>query len=259
MNGREQVHVPCPPAQVDYQKHMGGVDLSDQLIETFSVVRKSRKPWKKLLGYGLEVSLPSWFFHYNEESKSPVLPGVDRLPNGSCLPADWTNVISSKIWSTPSFPVSEADEKRPNNRHVLEVTDTTRDCAVCAKKAIMQDLGKNFRYKLQIVRYLCQPVILKTDLDIADGLILKFCKAVESLYGTDVITQNMYLKEVILDHGPVTSFWCFSFKRFNGTISSTTTNKRSVDFQLMRKLLISRQLTEFVVNIAKQAPLHGVN
>ena len=56
-NGREQVDVPCPPAQVDYQKYMGGVDLSDQLIKTFSVVRKSRKAWKKLLGHGLEVCL----------------------------------------------------------------------------------------------------------------------------------------------------------------------------------------------------------
>ena len=25
-----------------------------------------------------------------------------------------------------------------------------------------------------------------------------------------------HLKEVIPDHGPVTSFWCFSFERFNG-------------------------------------------
>lgn len=56
-NDREQVDVPCPPAQVDYQNYMGGVDLSDQLIKTFSVVRKSRKPWKELLGYGLKVCL----------------------------------------------------------------------------------------------------------------------------------------------------------------------------------------------------------
>ena len=48
--------------------------------------------------------LPSWFFYYNEESKSPVLPGVYWLPNGSCSPADWTKVISSKIWLTPLPP-----------------------------------------------------------------------------------------------------------------------------------------------------------
>ena len=56
---------------------------------------------------------------------------------------------------------------------------------------------------------LCQSAITKTELDIADGLILKFCKSVETLYGKDAITPNMYLhnhlKEVILDHGPVTS------------------------------------------------------
>ena len=97
-------------------------------------------------------------------------------------------------------------------------------------------------------KYLCQSVISGTDLDIADGLILKFCKSVETLYGKHVITPNMHLhnhlKEVILDHGPITSFWCFSFERFNGIMGSTTTNKRSVELQLMRKLLISRQLKD---------------
>lgn len=97
-------------------------------------------------------------------------------------------------------------------------------------------------------KYLCQSVISGTDLDIADGLILKCCKSVETLYGKHVITPNMHLhnhlKEVILDHGPITSFWCFSFERFNGIMGSTTTNKRSVELQLMRKLLISRQLKD---------------
>lgn len=49
--------------------------------------------------------LPSWFFHYNEESKSPVLSGVYRLPTWSCTPANWTKDISPKIWST-SLPPS---------------------------------------------------------------------------------------------------------------------------------------------------------
>lgn len=97
-------------------------------------------------------------------------------------------------------------------------------------------------------KYFCQSVISRTDLDKADGLILKFCKSVEALYRKHVITPNMHLhnhlKQVILDHGPVTSFWCFSFERFNGIMGSTTTNKRSVELQPMRKLLISRQLKD---------------
>ena len=54
-------------------------------------------------------------------------------------------------------------------------------------------------------KYLCQSVISKTDLDIADGLLLKLYKSVETLYRKHVITPNMHLhkhlKEVILDHG----------------------------------------------------------
>ena len=53
----EQVYVPCHPSQVSYQKHMGGVDLSDQLIKNFSVIRKSRKAWEKPLSYDLKVYL----------------------------------------------------------------------------------------------------------------------------------------------------------------------------------------------------------
>lgn len=116
----------------------------------------------------------------------------------------------------------------------------------CLKGILPEDHFRCWQTFVLACRYLCQSVISKTDLDIADGLTLKFCKSVETLYGKHVITPNMHLhnhlKEVILDHGPVTSFWCFSFERFNGILGSTTTNKRSVELQLMRKFLISRDL-----------------
>ena len=93
-------------------------------------------------------------------------------------------------------------------------------------------------------KYFCQPINSQTDLEIADGMLIKFCKSVESLYGNLSITPNMHmhghLKEVILYHGPITGFWCFSFERFNGILGSTTTNKRSVELQLMRRLILSR-------------------
>ena len=51
---------------------------------------------------------------------------------------------------------------------------------------------------------------------------------------------HCHLKEVILDNGPVHSFWCFSFERYNGILGSTPTNKRSVEVQITRRLFISR-------------------
>ena len=66
----EQIDVPCPPAHSDYQAYMGGVDLSDQLIKNFSVIRKSKKAWKKLFGYGLEVSLLDSFIIMKQTTRS---------------------------------------------------------------------------------------------------------------------------------------------------------------------------------------------
>ena len=95
-------------------------------------------------------------------------------------------------------------------------------------------------------KYLCRFTLTTIDLQRADLLLLKFCNEFEKLYGKKAITPNMHLhchlKDIILDHGPVHSFWCFSFERYNGIMGSVSTNKRSLELQLMRKLILSRFL-----------------
>ena len=118
----------------------------------------------------------------------------------------------------------------------------------CLQGILPEEHFRRWQTFVLACKYLCHSAITKTELDIAEGFILKFCKSVETLYGKDAITPNMllhnHLKEVILDHGPVTSFWCFSFERFNGILGSTTTNKRSVEFQIMRKFILKRFLKD---------------
>ena len=96
-------------------------------------------------------------------------------------------------------------------------------------------------------RYMCKPVLTEADIIKGDGLILKFCKEFEALYGGKAVTPNMHLhchlRENILDYGPIHSFWCFSFERYNGILGNMATNNRSVELQLMRKLKISQSLT----------------
>ena len=115
----------------------------------------------------------------------------------------------------------------------------------CLKGVLPEEHFRCWQTFVLACKYLCQSVISKIDLEIAAGLILKFCKSLETLYGKHVITLNMqlhnHLKEVILDHGPVTSFCCFSFERCIGILGSTATNKRSVELQ---QFLISRQLKD---------------
>ena len=82
----------------------------------------------------------------------------------------------------------------------------------------------------------------------ADGMLLKFCRDFQTLYGNKAVTPNMHfhchLKDVIPDYGPMHSFWCFSFKRYNRIIGRIVSNNRSIELQLMRKIVTSRQLGE---------------
>ncbi len=52
-----QVDVACPACLPDYQKHMRGVDWGDQLESYYNVGRKSKKWWRRIFFYCLEVSI----------------------------------------------------------------------------------------------------------------------------------------------------------------------------------------------------------
>ena len=90
-------------------------------------------------------------------------------------------------------------------------------------------------------KFLSRPVISHLELQKEDLMLLQFFQKFERLYGKSRVKPNMHLhghlKECVLDYGPVYNFWCFSFERFNGILSSFKTNNRCIEIQLMRKLL----------------------
>ena len=93
---------------------------------------------------------------------------------------------------------------------------------------------------------LCSTVIPTSQVQIADELLVKFCRTVEDLYGSSMITPNMHLHchlcECILDFGPVYGFWCFSFERYNGILGALHVNNHQIEVQLMRKFIERQQL-----------------
>ena len=98
-----------------------------------------------------------------------------------------------------------------------------------------------WRHFVLTCRILCKQELSKTELQIADTLLIRFCTKVETLYGKQAVTPNMYLhghlKDVILDYGPISDYWLFSFERLNGTLGGQSTNNRAVEPQLMDKFL----------------------
>ena len=64
---RSIMHVDCPVCIVDYNKYMGGVDRGDQLRKYYHVHVKSRKYYKYIFGFVLEVCVLNSFIlrHYS--------------------------------------------------------------------------------------------------------------------------------------------------------------------------------------------------
>ena len=100
-----------------------------------------------------------------------------------------------------------------------------------------------WRHFVLACRILCKHSLTLADIDLADALLLRFCKRVQEIYGSDVITPNFHLhphlRDVILDYGPADEFWLFSFERYNGILGKQTTNNRAIEPQLMKKFIKS--------------------
>ena len=103
-------------------------------------------------------------------------------------------------------------------------------------------------------------VIRKQDVLSADLFLLQFCRTFETLYGKDCCTPNMHLhthlKQSILDFGPLHSFWCYAFERYNGILGSVPTNQKSIESQLMRRFCREQNLCDLELpdNIATLLP-----
>lgn len=98
-----------------------------------------------------------------------------------------------------------------------------------------------WRHFVLACRLLCKHKLSLTKIELADILLLQFCKKVQQLYGTSAITPNIHLhchlKNVLLDYGPVHEFWLFSFERYNGFLGNQSTNNREIEVQLMKQFM----------------------
>ncbi len=56
--------ISCPLAIIQYNKYMGGVDLSVQKIKCYAIDRKSKRNWIRIFLYFLNRSLVNSFIYY---------------------------------------------------------------------------------------------------------------------------------------------------------------------------------------------------
>ena len=143
-----EIHVPCPPAEFDYQQFMRGVDRGDQVMKPHNAARKSRKAWKKLFSYGLEISIMNAFII--EDSFQPhSRPGhCNRTFLDFCLELAAQLIANQsfrkKIGRAPSLPESDIDSLRLNGKsHEISYKEKRLDCVVCAEVVRVNSLDLN--------------------------------------------------------------------------------------------------------------------
>lgn len=65
----KKVAVPCPRIVLEYNNHMGGVDLADMLIELYRTPLKSKRYYLKLFAQLLDISINNAWLLYRRDCR----------------------------------------------------------------------------------------------------------------------------------------------------------------------------------------------
>lgn len=97
---------------------------------------------------------------------------------------------------------------------------------------------------VKAIKLLCSHAISRANINDADAMLQEYCEEFELLFGSEACTINMHkhlhLMECMFDYGPIYSFWCFPFERFNGQLESYHTNSKNIEVQIVKKFLRSQ-------------------
>jgi hypothetical protein len=71
--------LPIPGAIDDYNHHMGGVDIADQLRASFSTQQRGVKPWRPLFYWLLDTTIINAFRISEQQRKAKLGSGKDKV------------------------------------------------------------------------------------------------------------------------------------------------------------------------------------
>ena len=125
------------PAVVNsYNHNMNGVDVADQLTVFYSFVRKTRKWWRKLFFYLMEVSVVNSYLLYRQTSAQPrnhlgyrraIVEQVAKLSIQQGPPRPGPGAPRRAT----SHDLPQRLDRKP---HFIGKSPTSRDCVVCSRR-----------------------------------------------------------------------------------------------------------------------------
>ncbi|KAM3940653.1 LOW QUALITY PROTEIN: piggyBac transposable element-derived protein 4-like [Leptodactylus fuscus] len=129
---------PKPDCILDYNRYMGGVDLSDQVLKPYSAMRKSRVWYKKLAVHIVQMAMYNAYVLFRCAGQRGTFLDFQEVVIKNILFRDQEGTV-------PSTSGSEAPCIVPGQHFPGEVPQTSKKgknqkrCRVCAKRGIRKD------------------------------------------------------------------------------------------------------------------------
>ncbi|XP_044133452.1 piggyBac transposable element-derived protein 4-like [Bufo gargarizans] len=125
-----------PTCILEYNKYMGGTDLSDQVLKPYEVMRKSYVWYKKLSIYLLQMAMYNSYVLYKKSGGTQTFLCYQEI------------VIEKLMYPIrgPTLPLEVEEIRRLVERHFIAAIPPTqnqthpqRRCRVCSKRGIRRD------------------------------------------------------------------------------------------------------------------------
>ena len=141
VNGKyKPLYVKQPTVFVDYNKHMCGVDKSDQLINKYNVLRKTKKYWKMLFLHSIDiVRVNSFVIFCKWQQENTDIVDLQRKQSYSHLDfieeliRDLGGIVENEHVPTCNKPLTYG-------KHAMlpEWTQFRRQCAMCKMESYIR-------------------------------------------------------------------------------------------------------------------------
>lgn len=147
-----RVPIPRPTAVTEYNKYMGGVDTSDQMLGTASVHRKTKRWPTTVFQHMLDIAVTNSYIIHKELMMTQQQAPMTR----QAFQEELCRLLLGGTDSPPSRPPTQAHIPVPTNRHKentgkrQKASSGRRQCAVCKRSTpwMCQECGIGFCLQL---------------------------------------------------------------------------------------------------------------
>ncbi|KAJ8349612.1 hypothetical protein SKAU_G00247420 [Synaphobranchus kaupii] len=129
-----------PAVISDYNKHMGGVDRSDQMISSYNVLQKTQKWWKTLFFHFIDIAVVNSFLLFQEWQHSQA-GDKHRLADYSHI--TFRENLSRQLAGLDIHASSPSHSLKPvassfHVTHTPELQKSANNCWLCYRKSRIQ-------------------------------------------------------------------------------------------------------------------------